>query len=298
MNWKELVQNYLRYLSLERGLSNNTVFAYENDLSKYILYLNEEGIKTTKQITNLTLQNYAQNLNHLNLSENSIARNFSAIRGFHNYLVFEKIESKNPAEFLETPHLSRKLPEILSLDEVITLLKTPDTETPTGIRDRSILETLYGCGLRVSELIELKLENVSLDEGILKVLGKGNKERIIPCGDEAVYWIKLYMARVRPILTLGPRSKNLVFLNRFGKKFSRMGIWKVIQKYVTLARIQKRIYPHIFRHSFATHMLENGADLRSVQEMLGHVDISTTQIYTHLDYHTIRQIYDSCHPRA
>jgi len=293
-----LVQNYLRYLSLERGLSNNTVFAYENDLLKYILYLNEEGIKTTKQITNLTLQNYAQNLNHLNLSENSIARNFSAIRGFHNYLVLEKIENKNPAEFLETPHLSRKLPEILSLDEVITLLKTPDTETPTGIRDRSILETLYGCGLRVSELIELKLENVSLDEGILKVFGKGNKERIIPCGDEAVHWIKLYMARVRPILTLGPRSKNLVFLNRFGKKFSRMGIWKVIQKYVTLARIQKRIYPHIFRHSFATHMLENGADLRSVQEMLGHVDISTTQIYTHLDYHTIRQIYDNCHPRA
>jgi integrase/recombinase XerD len=298
MNWRDLVQNYLRYLSLERGLTNNTVFSYENDLSKYVQYLDEQGIKTTKQITNLTLQEYAQFLNQFDLSENSIARNFSAIRGFHNYLVLEKMEIKNPTEFLETPHLSRKLPEILSLDEIIILMETPDTETPNGIRDRSILEALYGCGLRVSELIELKSENVSLDEGILKVFGKGNKDRIIPCGDEAVYWLKLYMARVRPVLTLGSRSKNLVFLNRFGGKFSRMGIWKLIQKYVTLAQIQKRIYPHIFRHSFATHMLENGADLRSVQEMLGHVDISTTQIYTHLDFQTIRQIYDQCHPRA
>lgn len=298
MSWQTLLQKYLRSLSLEKGFSNNTVFSYENDLKRYLGFLGRRKIATVDEITSLTIQDYAELLAKLGLSNATVSRNFSAIRSFHKFLIEEGQTKTNPTELLETPRLKRKLPEVLSVDEVSDLMNAPDVETPVGIRDRAILESLYGCGLRVSEAIELKIENVFMEDGILRVLGKGNKERIIPIGKEAIHWIKLYLARVRPTQSHGIDSRNQLFLNRFGKRFSRMGMWKLIQKYVRQANITRRVYPHIFRHSFATHLLENGADLRAVQEMLGHVDISTTQIYTHLSSQYIRQIYKEYHPRA
>ena len=298
MVWQQLLQKYLRSLSLEKGFSNNTVFSYDNDLKRYIHFLNDQKINHVEQITSSTIQNYSELLSKLGLSAASVARNFSAIRGFHKFLIEEGQTKKNPTEFLETPHLSRKLPEVLSIDDISKLMDCPDIETPIGIRDRTILECLYGCGLRVSELIDLKIENIFLAEEMLRVFGKGSKERIVPIGKEALHWIKLYLGRVRPVLSHGITSRNQLFLNRFGKRFSRMGMWKIIQKYVRQANITQRVYPHIFRHSFATHLLENGADLRAVQEMLGHVDISTTQIYTHLSRQYVREVYKEYHPRA
>lgn len=298
MSWQDLLQAYLRSLSLEKGFSNNTVFSYENDLKRYIQFLNDQKITKVEQITSSKIQDYSELLAKVGLSASSIARNFSAIRSFHKFLIEEDYTKHNPTEFLETPHLSRKLPEILSVDDISKLMDCPDVESPNGIRDRAILECLYSCGLRVSELIDLKIENLFIDEEMLRVFGKGNKERIIPIGKEALHWLKLYLARVRPILTRGTTSRNRIFLNRFGKHLSRMGMWKIIQKYVRQANISQRVYPHIFRHSFATHLLENGADLRAVQEMLGHVDISTTQIYTHLSKQYIREVYKEHHPRA
>jgi integrase/recombinase XerD len=298
MSWQALLQKYLRSLSLEKGFSNNTVFSYENDLKRYLGFLGSRKIETVDRITSLTIQDYAELLAKLGLSNATVSHNFSAIRGFHKFLIEEGETKTNPTELLETPRLKRKLPEILSVEEVSNLMNAPDVETPMGIRDRAILESLYGCGLRVSEAIELRIENVFITDEILRVFGKGNKERIIPIGKEAIHWIKLYLARVRPTQSHGIVSRNQLFLNRFGKRFSRMGMWKLIQKYVRKANITRRVYPHIFRHSFATHLLENGADLRAVQEMLGHVDISTTQIYTHLSSQYIRQIYKEYHPRA
>lgn len=298
MSWQDLLQAYLRSLSLEKGFSNNTVFSYENDLKRYVQFLNDQKISRVEQITSSKIQDYSELLSKLGLAAASVARNFSAIRSFHKFLIEEDLTKNNPTEFLETPHLSRKLPEILSVDDISKLMNCPDVESPNGIRDRAILECLYGCGLRVSELIDLKIENLFVDEEMLRVFGKGSKERIIPIGEEALYWLKLYLARVRPILTRGVTSRNRIFLNRFGKHLSRMGMWKIIQKYVRQANISQRVYPHIFRHSFATHLLENGADLRAVQEMLGHVDISTTQIYTHLSKQYIKEVYKEHHPRA
>lgn len=298
MAWQELLQKYLRSISLEKGFSNNTVFSYENDLKRYIQFLNDQKIRQVEQITSSKIQDYSEFLSKQGLSVTTIARNFSAIRGFHKFLIEENQTKKNPTEFLETPHLSRKLPEILSVDDISKLMNSPDIESPNGIRDRAILECLYGCGLRVSELIDLKIEQLFIDEEMLRIFGKGNKERIVPMGKEALHWLKLYLARVRPVLSRGMTSRNIIFLNRFGKQFSRMGLWKIVQKHVRQANISQRVYPHIFRHSFATHLLENGADLRAVQEMLGHVDISTTQIYTHLSKQYIREVYKEFHPRA
>lgn len=298
MNWQALLQKYLRSLSLEKGFSNNTVFAYENDLKRYVQFLEDQQISSVEQISPSRVQDYAEFLSKVGLAATSMARNFSAIRGFHKFLIEEGAATKDPTELLETPNLKRKLPEILSVDEISKLMEAPDIETPFGIRDRAILECFYGCGLRVSELIDLKIESVFLQDDMIRVLGKGNKERMIPIGEEATYWIKLYLARVRPALSKGITSRNQLFLSRFGKRFSRMGLWKLVQKYVLQANISQRVYPHIFRHSFATHLLENGADLRAVQEMLGHVDISTTQIYTHLSRQYIRQVYKEFHPRA
>jgi integrase/recombinase XerD len=298
MPWKRYLEKYIRYLELEKNLSINSIFSYENDLNRYIEFLRAKKIETVEQITPLTIQDFSKKLWELKLSANSVARNFSAIRGFHRFLIQEGFTKKDPTELLETPHLYRKLPEVLTIDDISKLMQSPDTESPTGIRDRAILETLYGCGLRISELINLKLENILLNENVIRVFGKGNKERIVPVGEEAVHWLKVYLARVRPTLAHGITSRSQVFLNRFGKAFSRMGMWKLIQKHVKKTNISRRVYPHIFRHSFATHLLENGADLRAVQEMLGHADISTTQIYTHMSNQYIREVYKECHPRA
>ncbi|RMF59299.1 MAG: site-specific tyrosine recombinase XerD [Calditrichaeota bacterium] len=295
--WETLLEQYLHYLALEKGLSENTLQSYRLDLTRYLQYLTENGI-TTHNITPIVLQMYTAELTSLGLSASSVARNFSALRSFHKYLVLEEVSDKNPTDFLETPHLIRKLPEVLSIDEVFEILESPDVETPEGIRDRSILETFYACGLRVSELIGLKCEQVLFEEHLLRIIGKGDKERVVPIGEQALFWLKKYMDEVRPLYSKGLISKSQVYLNRFGKPFSRMGIWNIVQKHVLNANINRRVYPHIFRHSFATHLLENGADLRAVQEMLGHSDISTTQIYTHLTRQYLKEVYKSFHPRG
>jgi len=298
VNWEKLLQEFLRFLALERGLSNNTLFAYEIDISRYLKFLEDQGKRSPQEIKPSDIQDYAAVLYKLGLAPSSISRNFSAIRTFHKFLILNDYAEVNPTDLLETPRLERKLPEVLTFEEITRILEAPDIKTPMGIRDRAILELFYSSGLRVSEVIGLKLENLILNEQIIRIWGKGSKERLVPIGEEALYWLKLYLARVRPQLSKGYSSKNQVFLNRFGKPFSRMGMWKLIQKYAMQAHIDKRIYPHIFRHSFATHLLENGADLRAVQEMLGHADISTTQIYTHITRQYLKDIHHQFHPRG
>jgi integrase/recombinase XerD len=298
MDWEKILSRYLRQLALEKGLADNTVTAYENDLTRYIRYLEEQGLERVDQITPVILQNYIAQLFDLGLSSSSMARNFSAVRGFHQYMVADNLTSQDPSELLETPRRKRKLPEVLSVEEVVSIIEKPDTDSILGIRDRAMLEVLYGCGLRISELLGLQMSNLYLNEGLLRILGKGSKERFTPVGDEAVYRLKKYLARSRPALAKGTSSRNVVFLNRNGKPMSRMGFWKILRNYVLQTHVNRDVHPHTFRHCFATHLLDNGADLRSVQELLGHADISTTQIYTHVSGKQLAKIYKKYHPRS
>lgn len=298
MIWETHLDKFLTYLALERSLSENTLSAYELDLKRYLQFLKDRRAGNIEQVTPLLIQDFTEVLSKLGLSSGSIARNFSSIRSFHKYLILDGQTEQNPTDSLETPRLSRKLPDILSPDEIDRLLSTPDSEKPAGLRDRAMLETVYGGGLRVSELIGLRLENVLFDDELLQIYGKGAKERLVPLGEQGFYWLKLYIGIARPLVIKRGRSASHVFLNRFGKSFSRMGILNIVKKHALEAGIHKRVYPHVFRHSFATHLLENGADLRAVQEMLGHSDISTTQIYTHLNRQYLKTEYKSFHPRA
>lgn len=298
MTWESYLESFLNHIALEKGLADNTTLSYEVDLKRYLGFLDSRKIASVEAIDLHVIQDYTELLSKLGLSASSVARNYSSIRTFHKFLILENITSKNPTELLESPRLARKLPEVLTVNEVIEILESPDIETSDGVRDRAMLEVLYGAGLRVSELIGLKIEHVFFDEELLRVLGKGSKERIVPVGAEALVWTKRYIAITRPMVAKGLESKSQLFLNRFGKPFSRMGIYNIVRKYVDLSGISKRVYPHIFRHSFATHLLENGADLRAVQEMLGHSDISTTQIYTHVNRQYLREEYKTFHPRG
>ncbi len=298
MSWKNLLENFLTHLALERSLSENTLQSYELDLKRYIKFLTQQKLNNVDKIDAIVIQDYTETLTNLGLSPNSIARNFSSIRSFHKFLVLEGVTEKNPTELLETPRLDRKLPEVLSVEEVTRIVECPDTDLTMGIRDRAMLELLYGAGLRVSELINLKIEHLFFDEELLRVIGKGNKERFVPIGRQALHWLKHYIAICRPMVAKGLESRSQVFLNRFGKPFSRMGIWNIVHKYVHLANVTRKVHPHIFRHSFATHLLENGADLRAVQEMLGHSDIATTQVYTHVTRQYLKEEYKSYHPRG
>jgi integrase/recombinase XerD len=298
MQWQNLLDRFIRHLALEKGLSDNTLLAYENDLKRYIQHLANNEINNIEQITPLFLQNYISLLYELGLVESSMARNFSAIRRFHQFLITHDITTKDPSELLETPRLKRKLPEVLSVEEVFSIIKQPNTEAILGIRDRAMLEVLYGCGLRISELLNLKLNHLFLDDELIRVLGKGSKERFTPIGKEAIHWLKIYLGRVRFTLASSKTTRNVVFLNRNGYPMTRMGFWKILRKYVLKANIRQDVHPHTFRHCFATHLLDNGADLRSVQELLGHVDISTTQIYTHVSRQQLTKIYRKYHPRS
>jgi integrase/recombinase XerD len=298
MDWQSVLERFIRHLALEKGLSDNTLFAYENDLTRYIRYLDDRKIKVGDTFKPLSLQNYIGQLYDLGLASSSMARNFSAIRSFHAYLIEMNFAKTDPSELLETPRLKRKLPDVLTVEEVIAILKQPDLETTLGIRDRAMLEMLYGCGLRISELLQVKLNNLLIDDELVRILGKGSKERFVPVGMEALHWLKIYLSRSRPSLGHGTFSKNTVFLNKNGRPLTRMGFWKILRKYVVQANISKDVHPHTFRHCFATHLLDNGADLRSVQELLGHADISTTQIYTHVSHQQLAKIYKAYHPRA
>jgi len=293
---KELITIFLDYLSVERGLSQNTILSYQNDLSAYVDFLGGRAIDSLSKTTKNDITNFMLFQKDKGLSPNSIARRLAAIKVFYRFLVRERILKNDPTSLVDSPKLWKKIPQTLSLNEVDVLLKQPNIRDRQGLRDKAILETLYATGMRVSEAVNLKIDNVNLGVGFLRCIGKGNKERIIPIGRKAVGAIKRYIEVSRPQL-LKKKDSEFLFLNRFGKKISRQSLWKLIKKYAQAARITKPIRPHVLRHSFATHLLERGADLRSVQEMLGHANISTTQIYTHINKERLKSIHKMFHPR-
>ncbi|GEP98971.1 site-specific tyrosine recombinase XerD [Staphylococcus arlettae] len=288
---------YLKFIQLEKGLSSNTIGAYRRDLNKYITYLQDHKITHIDFVDRQTLQQCLGFLHDEGASTKSLARFISTVRSFHQFALREKYAAKDPTVLIETPKYDRKLPDVLAVDEILRLLDAPDLSKNNGYRDRTILELLYATGMRVTELIDLEVENVNLIMGFVKVFGKGGKERIVPLGDTVIGYLSTYLETVRPQL-LKTTVTNALFLNLHGKPLSRQGIWKMIKQNGIKANINKTLTPHTMRHSFATHLLENGADLRAVQEMLGHSDISTTQLYTHVSKSQIRKMYNEFHPRA
>ena len=292
------LREYLSSLELERNLSTNTVNSYRNDLNSLIGYLKEKKINDPADIKTHHLSSFFKTLSKLGLSSRSSARYYSSLKGFLKYLITNGYLKQNPMEKLSAPKVSKGLPVVLNVSEVEKILNCPDTSTKLGLRDKSLLETFYACGLRVSELINLKVADLFLKQDIIRVLGKGSKERLVPIGSSAIKWIEEYLSKSRPLLVKKAKSENYLFLNIRGLILSRMGVWKIVNQNAQASGIKKEVHPHTFRHSFATHLLEGGADLRAVQEMLGHADISTTQIYTHLDRDYIKQIHKEYHPRG
>lgn len=294
---RRLVQDFINYIKIERNLSGNTVDAYRNDLERYCQFLIDSEIKRPDQVTLKIIQEFINTLVDIGLSSASLSRNFSSIRSFHRFMLGENITKTDPTELLQSPRLPARLPKILDLSEIESIMDQIDVSTNKGIRDRAIIETLYSTGVRVSELITLRMSDIFFHNGIIRVFGKGSKERIVPFGERARISIKNYITAVRSLLARSHKSQDVLFLNMRGTPLSRMGVWKIIQQYVKLAGIKKQVSPHVFRHSFATHLLEGGANLRAVQEMLGHSDISTTQIYTHLDREYLIEQHRTFHPR-
>lgn len=292
------LKEYLAILKLERNLSGNTLASYKNDIKSFLFFLEQANIKDLSEVDSKNLTGFFKLLKDAGLTSTSAARYHSSIKGFFAYLHQNGFIKTNPVDKLNPPKLSRKLPVVLNINEVDKILDSPDLSDKFGLRDKAILEVFYACGLRVSELINLKISSLYLKDGVIRVFGKGSKERLVPIGSSAIKWMKKYLIKSRPLLEKKMRSENFVFLNTRGTKLSRMGIWKIIDFYSKKAGIQKEVHPHTFRHSFATHLIEGGADLRAVQEMLGHSDISTTQIYTHIDRDYIKQVHKDYHPRG
>ncbi|ALS00595.1 recombinase XerD [Enterococcus silesiacus] len=295
---EEQVIDYLHYLQIERGLSLNTRKSYERDLYKYIAFLIEQKIDSWQLIDRYIIMEYLQILHNENNSSATIIRMISSLRGFHQFLRQEQITDHDPMQHIDSPKKAQKLPSTLSVEEVTLLIETPDTTKPLGVRNRTILEVMYATGLRVTELVDLKIGDLHLAMGLLQTIGKGDKERIIPLGDYAIQWIEKYLEEARPFLIKKNQNETHLFVNHHGKPLSRQGVWKNLKQIVQAAGINKNITPHTLRHSFATHLLENGADLRIVQELLGHADISTTQIYTHITKQRMADVYKQHFPRA
>ena len=295
--WNHLLDQFLNYLVVEKGLSLNTLESYSRDLNKYLDFLSEKGIKDISTTSDVTIVSFITALKKNRLSNRSIARNVTSIKMFYKFLTENHYITKNPALIIETAKGETKLPQVLSIAEVELLLQKPDRNTVRGIRDAALLELLYATGLRVSELVSLPVNNLNLEAGYLIAYGKGSKERLVPIGEVAQNAIREYLNKGRPAL-LGNSQSPYLFLTRNGKPFTRQGFWKLIKEYALSAGIQKNISPHTLRHSFASHLLERGADLRSVQMMLGHVDISTTQIYTQVTTERLKKIHNQYHPRS
>ena len=296
---KHLLEQFLDYLSIEENLAVNTIDSYRNDLKRYLSFVTTgKKYSNINQVTAKDVSAFVHLLNGLGLSAKSISRNLSAIRTFHKYLLNEDILETDPAENTDLPKLPKTLPSVLDIAEVEKILEQPDTLNYLGIRDRAMIELIYACGLRISELLLLKQNDIRTDAGFLRVFGKGSKERMVPVGEVAMNWVLVYQEKVRPHLLGKQASDDVLFLNAKGKKMSRMGFWKILRRYTEMAEIQKEVTPHTFRHSFATHLLEGGADLRVVQELLGHSDISTTQIYTHIDREYLKEVHKTFHPRG
>ncbi|MDD5561178.1 MAG: site-specific tyrosine recombinase XerD [Candidatus Omnitrophica bacterium] len=293
---KELIGSFLDYLSVERGLAKNTTIAYRQDLNIYLDFMSKRNISALSRISKNDIIEFMLSEKGKGVSPTSISRRLAAVRMFHRFLARERVLKDDPTALIDSPKLWKKVPDTLSLNEVETLISQPDVRLRQGARDKAILETLYATGMRVSESTNLKINNVNLDIGFLRCIGKGNKERVIPLGKKAINTIKKYLEFSRPHF-LKNKVSEFLFINRSGNKLSRQSVWKLIKQYAKEAKIKKPIKVHTLRHSFATHLLERGADLRSVQEMLGHSNISTTQIYTHIDRDRLKKIHKMFHPR-
>jgi len=293
----DLIDEFMSYLSIERGLADNTLESYKRDLVKFTTFLKSKGITSIDKVKKPDIISFLMKERDRGLSSNSVARSFAAIKVFYKYLVGERNIRENTASLVDAPKLWKHLPETLHLDEVEKLIKQPNVKKWMGSRDRGCLELMYATGLRVSEIINLKVNDVNLEYGFVKCLGKGGKERIVPVGKEATRALVRYLRNTRPKLVRRGIPDAKLFLTRLGKGMSRQQYWKMIKRYAKDARIKKGITPHTLRHSFATHLLERGADLRVVQEMLGHADISTTQIYTHINKERLKSIHHKYHPR-
>lgn len=291
-----LIQNYLNYVRVEKGLSENTRLAYSNDLRRFEAFAKEQKVELD-QIGRNEIVDYMRILYRSGLDSRSVARHLVTLRNFYRFLLTEGLIKEDPVAHIETPKFRLRLPTHLSVEEVNRLIQQPDTRTAVGLRDRAMIELLYSTGLRVSEMVNLKMGDMQMESGCLRCVGKGNKERLVPMGKTAIATVTDYAQRARPIL-LGKKESLYVFLNRFGGKMGRIGFWKKLADYGKMAGLRMKLKPHMLRHSFATHLLEGGADLRSVQLMLGHSDISTTQIYTHVVQDRLKQIYKQHHPRA
>jgi len=286
----------MQYMVVERRLADNTVEAYSRDLGRYRAY-HDEFERPFADATRLDLLDFLNEQREQGLSSRSLARMLSSIKTFFYFLVSERLIEKNHFFDMQSPRIGGKLPSVLSRSEVVALLNAPDVDTPLGLRDKAMLEVLYATGVRVSELLSLGFNTINLDAGFLVVVGKGSKERIVPLGMEAIARVRTYIESGRPRLA-GATKNTLLFLNRSGCALSRQGFWKIVKKYCLVAGIVKKASPHTLRHSFATHLLEGGADLRSVQLMLGHSDIVTTQIYTHIAQDSLKKLHDKYHPRG
>ncbi len=295
---KEHLRSYIDFLQLEKNASLNTVSSYKRDLDRYIEFLEGRNVTSPASVTTNHVSAYLRFLHDLSLSARTISRNLSSMKMFHKFLVGEGIAQSDPTGAVDAPKLPRTLPDVLSQDEIAAILDQPNVSQDLGKRDKAILETMYATGMRVSEVIALKQANVFEDDGIVRVFGKGAKERLIPIGKSALEWIRRYTADARGKLSKKGKAQDVVFLNARGKPLSRMTIWNIVQKYAAKSGLRKEVHPHTFRHSFATHLLEGGADLRAVQEMLGHSDISTTQIYTHIDREYLKEVHKTFHPRG
>lgn len=300
MKNSKLLDEFINYIDVEKGLSKNTRLAYQRDLSQYLKYL-QENHKIATGITHSDIMEFLL-IKRKYLSPSSLARVITSIKMFHRFLVSDNYCEMDPTQNLDSPHLGLRLPKVLTFAEVEALLAAPPSDTPGGIRDRAMMELLYATGMRVSEIINLKMEDVNLKLGYLRCLGKRAKERIVPIGSEAIKFINIYLNKVRSshkALSRTPTQQpQSLFLNPSGRKLSRVGLWKIIKRYAILSGIKKEITPHTLRHSFATHLLERGADLRAIQEMLGHESISSTQIYTHLTREHLKDLHKKFHPRG
>jgi integrase/recombinase XerD len=293
-----LLKEFLTYLKLIRGYSQNTIESYKRDIQRLLDFLESKGIDDLNDVNKTILSSFFSTLNTIGLSTKSIARNYSSIKSFFRYLSVNDFIQNNPALKFKGPKISVHPPEVLSFSEINKILDQPNTKTLLGIRDKAMLEFAYATGVRVSELLNLKKSDLFLKDEVVRIFGKGSKERLVPIGSHAIYWMEQYLTKVRPVLAKKFESKDYVFLNNRGKKLSRMGFFKILRGYVVQAGIDKNVHPHTIRHSFATHLLERGADIRVVQELLGHSKISTTQIYTHIDRTMLRETLIKYHPRG
>ncbi len=299
MNWEIEIDGFKNYLKLEKGLSDNSIHAYVTDLFKLVQFLRDRGYNFGPEGVTLThLREMIEWVSNRGISPRTQARIISGIKSFYKFLLIEEKVEKDPTALLEAPKVGRKLPEVLSVEEIDTIINAVDTKKPEGQRNKAILETLYSCGLRVSELIDLKISNLFFESGFIKIEGKGSKERLVPISNKAIKEINLYLSEYRRTLKISGAHEDVLFLNRRGKKLSRVMIFTIIKNITKKLHLDKNISPHTFRHSFATHLIDGGANLRAVQEMLGHESIITTEIYTHLDKEYLKNTIVQYHPRT